>query len=547
MDKMKKEKKSFSNKKPVLNEKEKKISFFSAILLVIGSTIGAGIFVKNEEIIGNNSGILIFVIISWLLSIIAVVCMGISLIEINSASKNANLGVIGWIKDFGNKFLFKSGKYFMAFIYLPINLFVMPLYVVQTIQDAFGWQTEWWISFIIALSLVLWFTIISGFSTKALNIQNWIITSVKFIPIVFAILIGFILYGINKSGATPPSPWPVPDWNQGSHQLLTRLVPGLGIIGSLPSIIFSFDGFYTTAGMQSEMKKPEKTGLAIVSGLLIVSVIDLLITVSLLLCSTGKVGSITFFNEHRWVLATINIMIAFGILGIINGYSGYNPRYYEGLIYANELKVFKKWEKQLNPHRPVVGVKLVLLTVIPAFIVLSIIGAFAFIDTTGYGTVEIFNIFTNKPATGYNDGKYALGGNLNNLYSFCDTMANWTSILIFGFITVVLIGGIINRKTKKLQVKQLKGFTIYALISSIIIGISIIYLVVSVFVNIALVISWHKDIGQAVSNETYQYKQWIKDLLGVTISLGVLILFIVVMTLPSYLEIRKERLDHNRK
>ena len=43
----------------------------------------------------------------------------------------------------------------MAFIYLPINLFVMPLYVVQTIQDAFGWQTEWWISFIIALSLVL--------------------------------------------------------------------------------------------------------------------------------------------------------------------------------------------------------------------------------------------------------------------------------------------------------------------------------------------------------------------------------------------------------
>lgn len=64
MDKMKKEKKSFSNKKPVLNEKEKKISFFSAILLVIGSTIGAGIFVKNEEIIGNNSGSLIFVIIS---------------------------------------------------------------------------------------------------------------------------------------------------------------------------------------------------------------------------------------------------------------------------------------------------------------------------------------------------------------------------------------------------------------------------------------------------------------------------------------------------
>ncbi|MCQ2957124.1 MAG: hypothetical protein MJ233_04865 [Mycoplasmoidaceae bacterium] len=44
------------NKKKKVTKKEvkkKKITFFSAILLVIGSSIGAGIFLKNGEVLGN--------------------------------------------------------------------------------------------------------------------------------------------------------------------------------------------------------------------------------------------------------------------------------------------------------------------------------------------------------------------------------------------------------------------------------------------------------------------------------------------------------------
>jgi amino acid transporter len=42
----------------------KKISFFSAILLVIGSSIGAGIFFKNREILTNVHGSIILSMIS---------------------------------------------------------------------------------------------------------------------------------------------------------------------------------------------------------------------------------------------------------------------------------------------------------------------------------------------------------------------------------------------------------------------------------------------------------------------------------------------------
>ena len=44
--------------------KKKKIGFFSAILLVIGSSIGAGIFLKNGEILSNVGNSYLLTIIS---------------------------------------------------------------------------------------------------------------------------------------------------------------------------------------------------------------------------------------------------------------------------------------------------------------------------------------------------------------------------------------------------------------------------------------------------------------------------------------------------
>ena len=49
-------KKFINNQDSTVTKKHKKISFFSAILLVIGSSIGAGIFLKNAEILRNVQG-----------------------------------------------------------------------------------------------------------------------------------------------------------------------------------------------------------------------------------------------------------------------------------------------------------------------------------------------------------------------------------------------------------------------------------------------------------------------------------------------------------
>ena len=247
--------------------KNKKIGFFSAILLVIGSTIGAGVFLKNGEVLSNVGGSYVLTIIAWIFSIIGVICMGLSLAEVSSANISGNLGVIGWVKTFCNKFLYKASKNFMAFLYLPLNFFLMPYYAVMMFQDAFGWQTAWWVVALIAFACTMWFMIVSGISSRAGNIQNWIITSVKFIPLAFAAIAGFVVAGItgNPMGGTTV----LPDIEQ-THKtfvLLSGATGILGVIGSIPAIAFSFDGFYTAAGMQSEMKEPEKTPKVLVFGL----------------------------------------------------------------------------------------------------------------------------------------------------------------------------------------------------------------------------------------------------------------------------------------
>jgi amino acid transporter len=83
---------------------KKKISFFSAILLVIGSSIGAGIFLKNGEILRNVTGsgsigmalAIVLSMISWIIAIVGVMAMGLTLTELCSGSGEANSqGIIG--------------------------------------------------------------------------------------------------------------------------------------------------------------------------------------------------------------------------------------------------------------------------------------------------------------------------------------------------------------------------------------------------------------------------------------------------------------------
>ena len=72
-------------KKQDINNK-RNINFFSAILVVMGSSIGAGIFFKSKSVLDNSQNSLILAIFCWIIAAFSVIAMALALIEISNKS-----------------------------------------------------------------------------------------------------------------------------------------------------------------------------------------------------------------------------------------------------------------------------------------------------------------------------------------------------------------------------------------------------------------------------------------------------------------------------
>ncbi|PAK21273.1 hypothetical protein CJJ23_02910 [Mycoplasmopsis agassizii] len=503
--------------------KKKKISFISTIFIVIGSCIGAGIFFKSQSILNNSSGSLVLAIFSWVLAAFTVIAMSFALIEVASSGVNSNLSIVAWNKSFNSNFIYKTSKNFIVFIYLPLTMFVMPIYFFQSLQDSYqmfsGAQTanltdnlDWLIAIAVTVFLTFYFLVFSGLFAKIGNLQNKIIFIFKFIPLVLAILMGYILL---SSGAQSSAQVNVNFTNikefvaQGN--LLSNL-PGLGIFVALSAIFFAYDGFYVSAGIQSEVEKPKKTPFAILIGLIVITVIYLLIAISMSIVGDGTVtGFLDVAISIGWnveviriILGITNVLIAIGVLGILNGFSMWFPRVMEDLVKNDEFYFNDYWKKKMKSDKPIVGVILALLLSVPIIIVFSIIGTFAY----------------------HSNGLEVYGQNISKLYSFTDLMSSWTSVIVFLFIVFAIYGALKNRKTQHIKVEQFKYFKLFAYISIILVGISMLVTVVVAFFDLSLI--------PAIARENLTNEILTSRIASVI----VLILFIVISIAPIYIEKR---------
>lgn len=483
---------------------QKKISFFSAILVVMGSSIGAGIFFKSKSVLDNSQGSLVLAIFCWIIAAISVVAMALALVEVSSA-RNDNLSLLGWTKVFNGRTTFKASKNFMFYIYLPLTYFFMPLYVIMSFQDGlgalvnsetmspynFGTKVDWLLWTLISIAISVYFIYVSGISSKVGNIQNKVVTYIKFIPLAAVALIGFILVGMNAGG-----------WNQvtagtnkpiievGSEKIgdslaaganLRSFAPGLGLFLAISAIFFAYDGFYVAAGIQSEMAEPKKTPMAILLGLVVTTGIYLVIAISMSI-NGGSFSGMGGFMKSEWkdtgrvLFGIINIMIAIGVLGIINGFAMWAPRFTEDLIKEGELPYSIKYKDKLNESKPMVGIMYSFVITAPIVILFTLIGALAYIDDAGYGA-------------DYGEG-------MGKLYSFADLMGTWTALFTFGFIMASIYGCLKNRKTKKVKTDQKPYFQIAAIISVIAVGLALAVTVLMPILDLFLIAQLDSDLIQ---------------------------------------------------
>ncbi|MDC4163032.1 APC family permease [Mycoplasma bradburyae] len=433
----------------------KKIGFFSGIGIAIGSSIGAGIFFKAQAVLQNSQFSLVFAIFCWLFAAFSVISMALALIEISSG-RNDNLSIIGWCQTFTNRYVYKSCKNFMVYIYVPLTYFFMPLYFISSIQDGIkalndsynglGTQNDWAIMMLASLGVSSYFIIVTGLSSRAGNVQNIIISLVKFLPLAFAIILGFVIFtknnylpindkisaGFQKNDTT----------DLAAKYSFNNLSPGFGMFIAVGGIYFAYDGFYYAAGIQSEMKKPEKTPLALLIGLAFVTLVYLLMAVAMSLGSEdgSPFGFESFFKKNNLVplYVAFQVTIGVGILGIINGLSLWANRFIEDLIKQGELPFSMKLINKISSKNALVGLKYNLVIAVPVIIIASLIGGLGYIDS------------------GYSDSDYGTG--VGKIYSFADLMGNWTSVIAFGYIVITLFGGLSNRKTNRVKVIKSKLF-----------------------------------------------------------------------------------------
>nr|WP_308436004.1 amino acid permease [Mycoplasmopsis bovis] len=149
---------------------------------------------------------------------------------------------------------------------------------------------------------------------------------------------------------------------------------------AIASIFYAYDGFYVSAGIQSEMKEPKKTPMALFLGLSLTTLIYLIIAISM------SINGGSFSKMHAYsinlmglkatniIFGIMNIFIAIGVLGIANGFAMWMPRYIEDLLIKGDLPFWEKLAPKVNPRKPVVGIIYSSIISVPLIIIFTLIG-----------------------------------------------------------------------------------------------------------------------------------------------------------------------------
>ncbi len=98
-----------------------------------------------------------------------------------------------------------------------------------------------------------------------------------------------------------------------------------GSMAAIPAILFSFEGYISVGNISGDIKDPEKNlSLAVVLGVIIISVLYLAVTIGCITAGTGNVYILmnTISNNetvHQVLTVLISIFIFICLIGCMNG------------------------------------------------------------------------------------------------------------------------------------------------------------------------------------------------------------------------------------
>ncbi|WP_156930240.1 APC family permease [Mycoplasmopsis lipofaciens] len=333
--------------------KVKKIGFFFALTMLIGSIVGIGIFFKNAGIRNATQGNGISWLLTWIVAGIISLCAAISFSEISTIKNTKISGIGNWATRVMNKKFGYFITFNYTFLYGPILIFMLSFFTAEAahllIFQISGKLIPY--AYLPLTSLIL-FSIV--FFSLIINIKisghiQKITTIIKFIPLIVVIILGISMHNTNNAGGTNAFVNKAFKWSDLKNMII-----------ALPSALFAYDAFLSVGSTANNIENSEKkVPLIVLLGMIVVITTYCLIAIASILHDSSIVQQIfnnifknknfqKAFNIVFWLLLFIS---AFGVL---NGFTTAYAHDINNVLVTNISFGMNKIKNKLNLKQLVV-------------------------------------------------------------------------------------------------------------------------------------------------------------------------------------------------
>lgn len=286
----------------------KKIGFFSALAMLVGSVVGIGIFFRNGTIAKATEFDGISWLMTWIVGGLIAIAMAFSFsevgrIKINKLSGLSNAALQTGGKKFGYLTSIWFSLFFMAVLTAAASVFVGEFLLMAINSSSPNFLKKFSnrggivCSFLIGFSLFAFLLTLTRVSLKTSGIIQQATVVLKFLPLLIAATIGLV--AVVKNSGTE---------NQIVSAFATTEVKKsrfLFIVAALPSALFAFDGFLGVLTLTNRVKDGErKVPLVVVLGMLIVTGIYLFVAIASVLTKQSSIPGLSELIEKILPKAT---------------------------------------------------------------------------------------------------------------------------------------------------------------------------------------------------------------------------------------------------
>ncbi|WKX02303.1 APC family permease [Candidatus Mycoplasma mahonii] len=366
----------------------KKMGFFTAVVMLIGTIVGSGIFFKNTDVFKFNDFSSIGILLSWIIASIMTVSIAYSFSEINRTKNSKLSGFLNWSHKYTSKHFNIITKFsfptFMFMFNTMIVGYVFSYYGVKlfSLTGTFDANNVPVITHVcVSLVVVIIIKSLQYFAPILTGPTQAITTVIKFTPLILIIIVGIAMATTHNNVDVTT----IVGNNLFNSQNAFNFS---GMILAIPAILFAFDAFLNigqiTEHMEGEEKKAPKVTMV---GISIVVVVYILVTIAQIVHGAGSVTEVLEdvlpAGAMKPIKAIVLTTIVISVYGGLNGYVYASSVVFEQTIRVNSM-IGSRWLMKKNNNNEKKASSLLFLFWVAAFSFIGIVSSVITINDTGY-------------------------------------------------------------------------------------------------------------------------------------------------------------------